>query len=264
MRIIIPTYRRPTTQHTFKALPQKWQSQTTFVADARDKEYLNGYHAGIPVVVPPPDDVKTIAQKRAWILRHCAQEGINKIVMFDDDLRFSVRIDATDTKLRKAEVSDLEKHLDLLDDMLDEFAHVGWSMRQGNNNLSPGWHEHAKMCYVLGYRVDVLVRECELGRIETREDMDYTLQLLKKGFDNRVSADIAVDQFTGFGAKGGCSEERTMERSNADAHKLAGLHPGLVRTTNKEYSASIPRTEVVCSWKKAFEMGLATYGERKP
>jgi hypothetical protein len=36
-----------------------------------------------------------------------------------------------------------------------------------------------------------------------------------------------------------------MERSNADAFKLAELHPWYVKTVEKNYAASVPRIEVV-------------------
>jgi len=103
----------------------------------------------------------------------------------------------------------------------------------------------------LGYNVPIVKRECELGRIETREDMDYTLQLLRKGFPNIVFFNLCVDQK--YNSPGGASLERTVESSNADAEKLATLHPGFVRITEKKYKSSLPRKEVVCSWKKAFK-----------
>jgi hypothetical protein len=110
------------------------------------------------------------------------------------------------------------------------------------------------MMYCLGYRPEILRRVCELGRIEHREDMDYTLQLLRAGYPNRVNYRLAVGQ-KAYNAKGGASLERTMEASNADAEKLAELHPGLVRVAEKNYKQSIKRKEVVCSWKKAAKEG---------
>jgi hypothetical protein len=110
------------------------------------------------------------------------------------------------------------------------------------------------MCYSLGYYLPVVVKECELGRIETREDMDITLQLLRKGHPNAIWTTTVNDQRK-FDAPGGATNERTMESSNADAYKLASLHPGYVTVVSKDYKASVPRMEVICQWKKALEDG---------
>ena len=83
------------------------------------------------------------------------------------------------------------------------------------------------MIYSLGYYLPIVIKECELGRIQTREDMDVTLQLLRKGYPNAVWHTTVNDQRK-YDAPGGATNERTIERSNADAHQLAALHPGYV------------------------------------
>src|SRR5262245_3696326 len=59
-----------------------------------------------------------------------------------------------------------------------------------------------------GY-LPIVVKECELGRIETREDMDITLQLLRKGYPNAVWQTTVNDQ-RGYDAPGGCTNERKI------------------------------------------------------
>lgn len=255
MRIIIPTYRRTGIQHTFNTLPPKWQAATTFVCDQEDadKLALRYTDTSCSFLVTEPG-IDTIAKKRALILRYYAETGVDKIVMMDDDLRFAVRI-TNDTKLLPAARTQIDLYLVMLKQQLDKTMHAGWSARQGNNRKPAGWDGPARMMYVLGYRPADVVQHCELGRIETREDFDYTLQLLRKGFPNAVNNDICADQ--GYNAPGGCSLSRTVESSNADAHRLAELHPGLVKATQKDYEGSVPRVEVVVQWKKALEEGFA-------
>jgi hypothetical protein len=138
-----------------------------------------------------------------------------------------------------------------------EFPHVGFGPRQGNNTLKDvGWKTPSRMIYSLGHFLPIVVKECELGRIETREDMDLTLQLLRKGYPNAVWGTTVADQRQ-YDAPGGATNERTIESSNADAYKLAQLHPGYVDVVEKPYSTSVPRKEVRCRWKKALEDGLA-------
>lgn len=249
LRVIIPTFRRTDQQHTFRGLPAEWKAQTTFVVDKTDAASLeHRYKATGCEVLVHPEEVKTIAQKRAWILRELRH---GKIVMFDDDLRFAYRPNPAFTKLEGAQTGVVGNFLNELSLTLDSYVHAGWSARQGNNRLTSGFVYNTRMMYVLGYRRADVVEHCELGRIETREDMDVTLQLLRKGFPNAVMTNICADQ--AYNAPGGASMERTVESSNADAHKLAALHPGLVRITEKSYKASVPRLEVVCSWKEAYE-----------
>lgn len=255
MRIVIPTYRRTDRQATLSAIPDRWTAKLDLIVDDEDFQELKRYPNLLrgAYALRHPSSIESIAQKRAWILRHYAGQE-QSILMMDDDLRFSYRDedDWDNTKLEHADRDKVGEFLDDMDSTLTRYAHAGWSMRQGNNYLKDWLNYNGRMCYVLGYQPQILVDNCELGRIETREDMDYTLQLLKKGFPNMVDGRIAVDQVRGFGAEGGCSEERTIERSNADALRLAEFHPGVVSVKEKKYLASIPRLEVRCEWKRAF------------
>lgn len=251
MRIYIPTYRRTDKQKTLEALPKRWKRNTTLVCDKVDAPALRivaaDHGAEISIV---PDTITTIAQKRHWII---SATPFKKIMMMDDDLRFSHRVYGQNKEFALQSVSRkrLAAYLDEVEAMLDKFVHVGISPRQGNNNIEvTGWKANARMIYCLGYKVGAIRKNCELGRIEHREDMDYTLQLLRKGFANRVLVDLAADQV--YNAKGGASEQRSVKNSNKDAEKLARLHPGFVKVVEKEYLASVPRKEVVCYWQKAF------------
>lgn len=251
MHIVIPTYRRTQTQKTFKAMSPKWKARTTFVADEEDTKRLqfNFKDTGAQFMVAP-SSIKSIAQKRAWIIETFPQDHI---LMLDDDLRFDARIEGTNKLLVIKDAKIFDFHMDKFAEEMKKFAHMGISPRQGNNRLEQEWVPNTRIMYSLGYHLPTLRKHCELGRIETREDFDYNLQLLKKGFENRVYSHMTVGQDQ-YNAEGGCSIDRTMEASNADAEKLAALHPGLVKVVDKDYTTSVPRKEVVVYWKKALEM----------
>lgn len=250
MQIVIPTYRRANSQRTFQCLPQKWKDRTTFVCDQEDMDKLKFKYASTTKAefILTPDHVKTIAQKRAWIIKSFPYE---KVLMMDDDLRIDVRIPDT-VKLLVAKPDQVDEHMVQIEDMIGPYAHVGISPRQGNNRLLEKWIKNTRMMYALGYHLPTLRQHCELGRIETREDFDYNLQLLRKGFENRVYSHMTAGQDQ-YNAPGGASTERTIQSSNEDAEKLAALHPGFVKVVDKEYSTSISRKEVVVYWKKALE-----------
>jgi hypothetical protein len=258
MRIVIPTRGREN-QLTLSWFPKELRLQTTVIAPKRDIFKLSVvYHTGVPDYVVQPDPTWTIAKKRAWIIQEWApSQGYDKILMLDDDLRFSTRISEDDWHLKELSGEELIPEFKRLEDKLgEEFPHVGFGPRQGNNRLEDvGWRIATRMQYSLGYYIPI-VKECELGRIETREDMDLTLQLLRKGYPNAVWQTTVNDQRK-FDAPGGASSERTIESSNADAKKLAELHPGYVTTTERKYKASVPRVEVICQWGKAYQDGKA-------
>src|SRR5262249_44543226 len=187
------------------------------------------------------------------------QGGYDKIIMLDDDLGFATRISENGTHLRPIQGEELIPEFQRIEDKLGPaFPHVGFRTRQFNNSENSGWTIPVRMQYTTGYCLPIVVKECELGRIETREDMDVTLQLLRKGYPNAVWQTTINDQRK-YDAPGGCTNERTIERSNADAYRLAELHPGYVSVVGKPYKVSVPRVEVICQWQKALADGLTQY-----
>jgi len=243
------------------------------VVDNQDAEELRqqSSFSGIDFWVRPPH-IKGIAQKRKWIFENILED---KITMLDDDLSFEVRINY-DTcpsedplapkreRTRAANSDDLSKYLTELDTKLDQYAHAGFSVRRHNDKLPGGWIENQRLQCVLGFRPELVRKYCELGRIETREDFDYTLQLLKKGYPNTMCTEILFSQK--INAPGGVSTYRTVESSNEEARQLEALHPGIVKAVQRKYKTQKDefgeRIEVICYWKKAYEQGIAQYGRQ--
>lgn len=257
LQIVIPTKGRMPRQATLSYLPPEWCARTTLVVNEADAALRGLYDLrGASVLVHPPY-VDTIAKKRAWIIE---QPQFNKIVMFDDDLRFAIRRDGS-TKLYQADADEIDAQLRWLENMLHTYIHAGWSARQGNNNVEDPVICTARMMFVLGYdcgaiRELVASGKVQLNRVRTREDMELTVQLLKLGHNNVVNFVIAADQVSGFAAKGGCSEERTIDSTSEDAEAFAALHPGIVKVVEKSYKGSPNRKEVIVQWKKAYRAGI--------
>lgn len=252
MKIYIPTYRRTGKQIAFRFLSDSMKGRAAFVCDEYDAPAMRRY--GIETIVVPLD-IRTIAQKRAWLL---VTTQFDKIVMIDDDVNFSKR--RPDNRLTKATPEEVEEGLLELEAKLDDYVHAGFHSRQGANVTPPGWIENKRMMYLLGYRPAVLREKCVLGRIEHREDFDYALQLLRQGYKNTVSTNYLVDQGYKYGAPGGASEQRKIAESDADALLLQKLHPGFVVAEARDYisenqkntAANKNRVEVRISWEKAW------------
>ena len=253
MQIIIPTRNRIYEQITLQSLPPELRKRTTLVCPKREASELRRLYADVKIAWEPHP--MKLPQKRAWIVQEWLKCGYNKIIMLDDDLTFSTRISAGDWHLRDIYGKELIPEFERLTDKLGpKFPHVGFGMRQGNNNLPAGWQEPGKMCFTLGYYLPI-VAKCRWDLVVLRSDYAMTLQLLLKGHRNAVWQNTVADQRTD--APGGCSTYRTMEMSNAEAEKLAALFPEYVSVVERNYKGSEPRVEVICRWQKALRNGLS-------
>ena len=191
-----------------------------------------------------------LAEKRGWIVQEWFLAGYDKIIMLDDDLVFATRINPDDWHLRDIKGDELIPEFERIEEKLGpEFPHVGFGLRQGNNQLEEvGWHVPGKMVCALGYYLPIVAKEVLWDLVELRQDMCATLQLLLRGYPNAIWTTTVVDQHRD--APGGCSIYRTLEYSNAQAEELAHLFPGYV-SVGERYG----RLETTVQWKKAMEDG---------
>ncbi len=255
MKIYIPSLHRMD-QKTWEALPPEWQNKTTIICHRDDVEPLRLKYRSMSVR-QQPTALKGIGPIRQYLLDTCPE---NKMVMMDDDLRFSARFDGT-TKLRKADEKDMQSMMDAVEEALDDFAHCAVSAREGNNHVLEDATEVGRPLRFLAYnRLMVKPVGARFDRIELMEDFDMTLQLLRVGLPNCILWSWAHDQVGGSNAKGGCSTYRTGEKQAEAARTLAALHPGFVKVVEKEtkgawkgLAVNGKRTDVQISWKKAFD-----------
>lgn len=201
-----------------------------------------------------------IANTRSFIGHYANMSKHDKFVMMDDDLKFFVRENEIETGLVKQEPEDFNVMMFAIRRYLNQYAAVGISPRQGNNNFGPceasSVDRNTRLLRVLAYRTADFL-SCEHGRVDIAEDHDINLQLLKKGLPNANLMYWSQDQAQ-TQAAGGCSTYRTKELHEASQRKLAELHPGLVKIvqkTNKTGGDFGSRIESVISWKKAFKQG---------
>jgi hypothetical protein len=257
MRIVIPTRGRVDKQITLRGLPKELYPQVVIVCPKNEVQWHREHKVA---VVAQLDDTWTIARKRQWIIEELCYHD-EKIVMLDDDLRFRYRLPDNPMSFPMAKPENIVAGFRELEEHLSaEVPHAGFAAAGMSINpaaLLGGWQRAKRMMYVLGYHVPTIHREVILGRIETREDMDVCLQLLKKGFPNEVNYSLLADQI--FGKTGGCTKERTLERSDADALKLVELHTPWVKAVRREYKESPARTEVKVQWQKCYEHAVSAH-----
>lgn len=204
---------------------------------------------------------KGIAQTRHIIGLHCRDRVVDHFLMLDDDIRFLVRRDEDDWRLRGPNTDEVMEMLSAVDKSLLLYDHVGISAREGNNRIGTGGKslraENTRTLRALAYQTESFL-SVEHGRVDVMEDFDVNLQILRQGGSNCCLHYWAQGQAM-TNAPGGCSTYRTHAVHEKSAHKLAELHPGLVRLrqkTNKTDREGFgTRTEVTIQWKKAAKEG---------
>ena len=211
-----------------------------------------------------PETHNGISHTREWILTELAAKRSERyVLMLDDDMDFCYRPDMTDPALET--IKDLprfEEMLKQLEQWLEDgFVHVGLCARQGNNHfLGPEtYRDITRMMNAYAYDTHALKElEVNVGRNLVMHDFDLTLQLLRKGYPNRVSYQYVWNQ-RGSGAEGGCSGYRTAEVQRASALQLQQDHPEFVtivtKTTGTVWKDMEERSDVNVQWQKAYEEG---------
>lgn len=273
MDIVIPSHHRVGAQDTLTHMAPELRRRTILVGPTHEyPQHLgHSYMEGVRFL-PQPDGTRNISDVRAFLLRiwgggptwglgeNTNPATSDNLLMLDDDLRFYIRREDKVDRLRYATHEEQVAWFKALSERLGpEVPHGGFGTRRGNNNQEPkdgNWLNHwtqGRVMSAIAFHAPTVVAECELGRIDTREDFDYTLQLMRRGYPNTVCQTF-VQGDGGYSAPGGCSVWRTTETSDRDAHKLAELHPGLVKIKKKEFK-NTPRLEITVSWQKALREG---------
>lgn len=259
MPVIIHSYGRPKKQHTLSFIRHIRQPVSLLVQQREgDKYRLSIRDTNIMVL---PDHIRMLSPTRQWIMDWAKEQGHSKICMIDDDLRFFKRRPPTgDNKgsfsLLNATAEEIQEMFDHLEQKLDEYAHVGVSAREGNNHVENDSVIGGRMMRLLAYRVEDFHACARFDRIDTKQDFDVTLQMLRAGYPNYISYTYGQGQATGSGAEGGCAAYRDQAMMTRCAEELAALHPGFVRVDEKETKTSFGggvRKDVTIFWKKALD-----------
>lgn len=256
--IVIPTYGRVERQITLRELPVALHPFVWLAATKDEAPILRARYDTRNVLVQPPR-VRTIHQKRHWIM---STVDAPKVMMLDDDMFWQARGPKGLIK-EYATPQAIYNAMGEISELLDDYAHAGFSSRMGNNRVAERHKLTTRMMHSLGYNVAAFHRaKARFDRVHGKEDFDVTLQLLRRGYNNIVVYHTCVSPGS-YSAPGGCSLERTIDTANQNAKRLAELHPGFVRVVERRYK-NHPRLEVMMSWKKAYAEGCAKYGPQKP
>lgn len=270
MRIVIPTHGRVAKQTTLMALPSNLRREVLLVTstESERKQLLVSNPLKDKQVKVAP--VKSIADKRQWILENVKDD----VFMLDDDMVFYARCDMRYRDFVEGRWKARPGHktlsldyvaahgvealfTELSENLGTDYPAVGISSRFGND-LEPLDRKAGanRLMHGFGYhRKTLMQQDFKFNAVAFREDFHMALTLLRAGRPSYQVYDWCVAPGA-YGAPGGCSDERTVEASDAAAFKLAELHAPYVAVVDKDYKGT-PRKEVRVQWAKAYKDACA-------
>ena len=222
-------------------------------------------------------DKKGIGKVRQWVLEN-AKEDI--VVMADDDMIFNKRNVANQpaTVMPQMKPEEIGAIFDTIHKWVsrDGQIHGGMGPRSGNNRIEADKGKvldgvfFTECSRVNNFhfvdRKEINKLKVRWDELEVMEDFHFTLTLLLKGIPNRIMHSWMWNQ-AASGAPGGCSTYRTGEVQDRSAKALKEAFPDFVRVVTKQaknaWEGMKERTDVVISWKKAYQAGLNKLAEGK-
>lgn len=241
---------------------------------ARQPTYDTLLPSGIEVVlVCPPEEVaghmaqgraawacpaNGISATRQWIMDNATDQ---KVLMFDDDLRFAERTLANPGRFVNADLKSIRTMLDRLESLLDQVPLAGLCNRGGANrvpmqNIPVAMNKRLFDVHCVDTRW--FKAEGIRYRLPLMEDFDVNLQALLKGYPTALLTTHTKDNIGGANAGGGCSMYRTLDKQEKAARRLEALWPGFVSLREVEAKASnewAKRIDVKVMWVQAFNAG---------
>ena len=276
-QLVIPTHQRTDlrSQKTWRRLPRELKEKTLIITSTKeDMRVLRKLLKHDHVYAVNDPSIDGISKKRQWIIENVRSDFVFQL---DDDLTFLHRCskrfryfdkEAKSWKIRDkyrdshmlienakfTEEHQLKSWYSFFNRIADEgFAHGGLGCRMANNTQEDEIKIVGRsMQAIFHHRKTLLRKGIRFDAVRFREDFHVTLSLLRLGYPNIIH-NAFIFNASDFGKGGGCSDERTLEASNKEAYRLAKRHAPFVKTVERKYSHVAQRTEVVCSWQKAYE-----------
>ncbi|MGQ4807696.1 hypothetical protein NKDENANG_01051 [Candidatus Entotheonellaceae bacterium PAL068K] len=262
-QIVVPTLGRINMQFTYECLPRRYKEKVLFVVQDHEFDEMNDRYSGR--VLRLPRSITKISPTRQWIWDEFYG---SKFMTMDDDLKkFVCKRPATAADnatsrwiTRPMDDQDFDEAFGLFESWMEEGIHFGGfctSWIVPDRRLWPT-HTIVRMMTNSYFNSSFLPRDIVWDRLEFSSDFDTTLQLLTRGYPNRVSTKFRV-QVAPTNAPGGCSIYRTVEKINRTHLQLQELFPEYV-SVNERVRTSGPLAgqrymSCLIQWARAFRHG---------
>jgi hypothetical protein len=248
VRYFVPTRGRVGRQLTLRSLPEGLHPLVTLVCP---EDEVLAHRADWPLVdiQAQPDHIKTIGAKREYIFRELSLLT-DFAWQLDDDLSMKICLSHQfkDTKKYSGETFDWFRSVLPMYQARYDVLGLGTSYFAQKGGLRTNYH--------LGFAFGMSFRarqQIEMNRMDVFEDIDYTLQVLRKGITNAVCYDVTVDQRQPD-APGGVTGERDDSTIRRDLARLIAYHPGIVSEKPLRPGAH-PAAVTRVLWAKAAKEG---------
>ena len=259
MKIVIITRGRVGNISTIEWIPPVYLKDTFILCPYFEVQAHQHNHPGI-TVLPEADIALNYSQKFDRIVNGSYPELGRKIVIMDDDLKFSMRLDGS-TKLMTADWKAMNKAFKVLERMLDFYPLAGLHPRALGNNAAPGIKEIARVNALQAVNLD-MIGPMRLDYWPVLADIVLALKLLSRGQKTALYCDVFWDQVRGSNAEGGCSLYRTPEVQEQAVLGLHEMFPHYVHVVKKQtkggwFGKDVPRTDFTIYWNRAWNHGRA-------
>ncbi len=252
IHIYIPTYKRSHRQITLLQLPKELLEHTTLVIRLEEKDLYTKYvqEKGVQLLIVPTE-YESLCKKRQYIMNTTPYKYV---AMVDDDLEFKVCKEFKEEATNQ-DVIDLFR---LMEYWLEEgIAHCGIRslfMPFVKNNA---YSEVEKLFSFLCYNTEIF-REHNITFENTviLHDLSVCMQLLLKGYKNRISNIYRFNSNKRNALEGGLTEIRTKELVETAAKTFVDLYSPYAVLTECDINNSKKFTGIKCFWKEAYKHGI--------
>ncbi len=246
-RIFIPTVNRTDSQITFDNLPNKYKSIVTLVVQAWEKSQYD-YDCDYLVLPDTPEyhfsDYYCLPKTRKFIY----EQGRNlKYCIFDDDIKFARRNakyfggqSNMEKSKRYLNDDDFDEMFNLFDRWLDDVTVCGCSQMENPPNGSFKKVDFDRMeCYrnnssltsaywINGSHFTDILDDMDLTSVRVGEDVCFLLNLLTRGYKNRVSGEFVIyNSSNNKKMKSSVWDQQTYEQTQKDHERLQKMFPGI-------------------------------------
>lgn len=257
MQIYILTLGRLNKQITYNSIPESWKENTIFVVQPHEyKDFLDKY--GNSKVICLPIEINNLPLTRKWVFENL---GYNKRhLVLDDDLSFLKKYPNPNNISPKwltetLTETDFDDILTLINSWMDEGYSYGGLMTTANipdtNPKRYPIRTNHRLMTNFFFDGEKIPKDLIWNRVPFGEDIDITLQLLSKGFQNRCSSHYIVNP-SKPNSNGGVSLYRSLEKHNNSQELLAKLWPKYVRIIDKPIKDGLIKKFVTIQFKKVY------------
>jgi hypothetical protein len=259
--IVICTFKRLDRQITLNSIPESYRDNVTLVVQPQEKEEALKVHKNIFVL--DGDNIgyaKTIKQATyEW-----AVNRKKHFWMLDDDLTFHHNVEnlnKENTGSGKKYPLDEDNFYKLLELINQDLSNGLMHSALGTTWVIPWgkcpYIENSRICgnKVYNKKLGEIWSEIDWDGCCGAEDFYVNLQLLTKGYSNKVWYNYVISPGTSY-AEGGCSDYRTLEYHNQSCRDLHEKFPQFVRLKENKIKSGpwkgIPKLGAYVQWKKAY------------